>query len=213
MKLEVRGPRIEQDGGRIEGRPLAPPPWTPAVSAEQSRCGKDRNPEDNVRAGREFDLLPKADGGEDGQVPSTDATSTDAKMLQMICNMIKELQVETRAESGRARIATKQLQGTVRKVARTCTEIEEKLNAMENRTAAVEVEVEALKEQAETHERQLTDIMWKLEDHENRQRRNNLRFLGIEEGVEAMIERGVEGNYIRSHMIKLLRNAFPELTR
>ncbi|KAJ1165635.1 hypothetical protein NDU88_006054 [Pleurodeles waltl] len=92
----------------------------------------------------------------------------------MIYDTIRELQVETIADSRRARIAIKQLQGTVRKVARTCTEIEEKLNAMENRTAAMEVEVEALKEQAETHEGQLTDIMWKLEDHQNRQRRNNL---------------------------------------
>ncbi|KAJ1172009.1 hypothetical protein NDU88_003866 [Pleurodeles waltl] len=96
-----------------------------------------------------FDSLPEADGGEDGQVSSTDATSIDAKMLQMIYGTIRMLQIETRAESQRARIATKQLQGTVRKVARTCTEIEEKLNAMENRTAAVETEVEALKEQAE----------------------------------------------------------------
>ncbi|KAJ1156173.1 hypothetical protein NDU88_008897 [Pleurodeles waltl] len=97
-----------------------------------------------------FDLLPKADGVEDGQVPSTNATSTDTKMLQMIYDTIRELQIETRPESRRARIATKQLQGTVRKVTRPCTEIEEKLNAMEKRTAAVEAEVEALKEQAET---------------------------------------------------------------
>ncbi|KAJ1164092.1 hypothetical protein NDU88_004538 [Pleurodeles waltl] len=98
-----------------------------------------------------FDSLPKADGGEDCQAPSTNATSTDAKMLQMIYDTIKELQTETRAVSRRAQIATKQLQGTVRKVTRTCTEIEEKLYTMENRTAAVEAEVEALKEQAETH--------------------------------------------------------------
>ncbi|KAJ1140235.1 hypothetical protein NDU88_006592 [Pleurodeles waltl] len=131
-----------------------------------------------------LDSLPKGDGGEDGLVPSTDATSTDAKMLQMIYDTITELQVETRAERRKARIATKQLQGTVRKVTRTCIEIKEKLNAMEKRTAANEVEMEALKEQAETHEGQPTDIMWKLEDHENRQRRNNLRFFSIEQGVE-----------------------------
>ncbi|KAJ1168188.1 hypothetical protein NDU88_000137 [Pleurodeles waltl] len=109
---------------------------------------------------------------------------------------IRELQTETRAESRRARIGTKQLQGTVRKVARSCIEIEEKLNAMENRTAAVEAEVDALKEQTVANGGQLTDIMWKLEDYENQQRRNNLRFLGIEEGVE--------GNDIREYMMKLL---------
>ncbi|KAJ1110463.1 hypothetical protein NDU88_007814 [Pleurodeles waltl] len=133
-----------------------------------------------------FDSLPNVDVDEDCQAPSTNATSTDAKMLQMIYNTIRELQTETRAESQRARIATKQLQGTVCKVARTCTEIEEKLITMENRTAAVESEVEALKEQVETHGGQLTDIKWKLEDYENRQRRNNLRFWGIEEWVEGL---------------------------
>ncbi|KAJ1151707.1 hypothetical protein NDU88_004487 [Pleurodeles waltl] len=95
----------------------------------------------------------------------------------------KELQTETRAESRRARIATKRLQGAVRKVAKSRTEIEEKLNTMEDRTTAVEADVKALKEQLESHGGQLTDIMWKLEDQDNRQRRNNLRFLGIEEGV------------------------------
>ncbi|KAJ1123952.1 hypothetical protein NDU88_002419 [Pleurodeles waltl] len=76
---------------------------------------------------------------------------------------------------------------------------------MENRTSIVEAEVEVLKDQVETHGIQLTDIMWKLEDYENRQRRNHLLFLGIEEGEE--------GNDIRTYMIKLLQNAFPELTK
>ncbi|KAJ1107731.1 hypothetical protein NDU88_005120 [Pleurodeles waltl] len=69
---------------------------------------------------------------------------------------------------------------------------------------AVEADVVALKEQTAAHDGQLTDIMWKLEDQENRQRRNNLRFLGIGEGVE--------GNDIRAYMIKMLQDAFPELT-
>ncbi|KAJ1202213.1 hypothetical protein NDU88_006014 [Pleurodeles waltl] len=58
-----------------------------------------------------------------------------------------------------ARIATKLLQGAVRKVVKSCTEIEEKLNTMEDRTTAVEADVEALKEQLESHGGQLTDIM------------------------------------------------------
>ncbi|KAJ1163305.1 hypothetical protein NDU88_003765 [Pleurodeles waltl] len=89
-------------------------------------------------------------------------------MLQMIYHMIRKLQTETWAESQRAQLATKQLQGTVRIVAKSCMESEEKLNTMENRTSIVEAEVETLKEQAETHGVQLTDIMWKLEDYENR---------------------------------------------
>ncbi|KAJ1110741.1 hypothetical protein NDU88_008088 [Pleurodeles waltl] len=46
---------------------------------------------------------------------------TDAGMLKSIYSSIKELQTETRIESRRARIATKGLQGTVRKVAKSCT--------------------------------------------------------------------------------------------
>ncbi|KAJ1154166.1 hypothetical protein NDU88_006920 [Pleurodeles waltl] len=93
-------------------------------------------------------------------------------------------------------MATKRLQGTVRKVVKSCIEIEEKLSTMEERTIAVEADVETLREQSVAHDRQLTDIMWKLEDQENRQRRNNLQFLGIGEGVE--------GNDIWAYMIKML---------
>ncbi|KAJ1185594.1 hypothetical protein NDU88_002386 [Pleurodeles waltl] len=102
-------------------------------------------------------------------------------------------------------MATKQLQVSVQKVAKTCGEIEEKLNTMESISSIMEADVEVLKEQVETQGGQLTDIMWKLEDYENRQRRNNLRFLGTEEGVE--------GNNIRTFMINLLQKAFPELTK
>ncbi|KAJ1142026.1 hypothetical protein NDU88_008354 [Pleurodeles waltl] len=111
----------------------------------------------------------------------------DTGMLQSIYNSIKELQTETRIENRRARVATKHLQGTVRKVAKSCTEIETKLCSMEERIAAVGVDVDALREQCVTQDGQLTDIMWKLEDYENRQRRNNLRFLGIDEGLEGSV--------------------------
>ncbi|KAJ1188887.1 hypothetical protein NDU88_005643 [Pleurodeles waltl] len=108
----------------------------------------------------------------------------EAGMLQSIYSSIKELQTETRIESRRARIATKRLQGTVRKVAKSCTEIETKLSSMEERIVAVEEDVVNLKEQNTMRDEQLTDVMWKFEDFENRQRGNNLRFLGIPEGLE-----------------------------
>ncbi|KAJ1186424.1 hypothetical protein NDU88_003205 [Pleurodeles waltl] len=110
---------------------------------------------------------------------------------------MKEFQTETRIESRRARVATKRLQGTVRKVAKSCTQIEAKLCTMDERIVAVEEDVDTLKQQNAMQESQMTDKRWKLEDFENRQRRNNLRFLGIEEGLE--------GNDIRSYMIKLLQ--------
>ncbi|KAJ1096486.1 hypothetical protein NDU88_001626 [Pleurodeles waltl] len=139
-----------------------------------------------------------------GPAPISDDRHTDSEMLQSRYNSIKEQQTVTRAESHRARLATKQLQGTVRKVVKSCTEIEGKLSSMEERTKVVEGEIAALRAQTTTHEGQLTDIMWKLEDQENRQRRNNLRFLGIKEEAE--------GNNIRAYLIKVLQGAFPELT-
>ncbi|KAJ1155605.1 hypothetical protein NDU88_008334 [Pleurodeles waltl] len=148
-------------------------------------------------------LLGSNDRGENNEGAKSDicVVNTDSGMLQSIFNSIKEFQTETRIESRRARVATKRLQGSVRKVAKSCTEIEAKLCTMDERIGAVEEEVDTLKQQNVTQESQMTDVMWKLEELENRQRRNNLRFLGIEEGLE--------GNDIRSYMIKLLQGAFP----
>ncbi|KAJ1141894.1 hypothetical protein NDU88_008222 [Pleurodeles waltl] len=137
------------------------------------------------------------EGNIGGPASSTCTASVESGMLQSIYNSIKELQTETRIENRRARVATKRLQGTVRKVAKSCTEIEAKLNTMEEWTVAVKADVEALREQCVTQDGQMTGIMWKLKDHENQQRRNNLRFLGINEGAE--------GSNIWAHMIKLLR--------
>ncbi|KAJ1174328.1 hypothetical protein NDU88_006150 [Pleurodeles waltl] len=64
-----------------------------------------------------------ANGNKDTGPPTCNSSTTDteAGMLQSIYSSIKELQTETRIESQRARIATKRLQGTVRKVAKSCT--------------------------------------------------------------------------------------------
>ncbi|KAJ1134462.1 hypothetical protein NDU88_000914 [Pleurodeles waltl] len=142
------------------------------------------------------------DRGDNIEVAKSDicTANTDSGMLQSIFNSIKEFQTETRIESRRARVATKQLQGSVRKVAKSCTEIETKLCTMEERIVAVEEEVDTLKQQNAIQENQITDVMRKLEDLENRQRRYNLRFLGIEEGLE--------GNDIRGYMIKLFAGGF-----
>ncbi|KAJ1202777.1 hypothetical protein NDU88_006573 [Pleurodeles waltl] len=99
------------------------------------------------------------EGNTGGLTSSTCIGSGESGMLQSIYNSIKELQTEARIENRRARVATKRLQGTVRKVAKSCTEIEVKLNTIEERTAAVEADVEALREQCVTQEGQLTDIM------------------------------------------------------
>ncbi|KAJ1101566.1 hypothetical protein NDU88_006633 [Pleurodeles waltl] len=119
-----------------------------------------------------------ASAGDSDNLANTHVNCTEAGILQSIYNSIKELQTETRIESRRARIATKKLQGSVRKVAKSCMEIEAKLCSMEDRIVAVEEDMDTLKEQSAARDGQMTDVMWKMEDLENRQRRNNLRFLG-----------------------------------
>ncbi|KAJ1157322.1 hypothetical protein NDU88_010036 [Pleurodeles waltl] len=125
-----------------------------------------------------------ANGNKDTGPPTCNSstTGTEAGMLQSIYSSIKELQTETRIESRRARIAKKRLQGTVRKVAKSCTEIETKLCSMEERIVAIEEDVDTLKEQSATRAEQLTDVIWKLEDFENRQRRNNFDFWAYRKG-------------------------------
>ncbi|KAJ1179513.1 hypothetical protein NDU88_004747 [Pleurodeles waltl] len=83
---------------------------------------------------------------------------TEAGILQSIYSSIKELQTDTRIESRRARVATKRLQGSVRKVAKSCMEIEAKLCSMEDRIVAVEEDMDTLKEQNAARDGQLTDV-------------------------------------------------------
>ncbi|KAJ1162972.1 hypothetical protein NDU88_003436 [Pleurodeles waltl] len=122
---------------------------------------------------------PEAAAGSIGNSGDAHAMGTETGILQSIYSSIKELQTETRIESRRARVATKRLQGSVRKVVKSCMEIEAKLCSMEDRIVAVEDDIDTLKEQNTAREGQLTDVMWKIEDLENRQRRNNLRFLAF----------------------------------
>ncbi|KAJ1193012.1 hypothetical protein NDU88_002318 [Pleurodeles waltl] len=92
------------------------------------------------------------EGNIGGPASNTCAANVETGMLQSIYNSIKEFQTETRIENRCARVATKRLQGTVHKVAKSCAEIEAKLNTMEERTMVVEADIEALREQCATQE-------------------------------------------------------------
>ncbi|KAJ1106168.1 hypothetical protein NDU88_003571 [Pleurodeles waltl] len=89
---------------------------------------------------------------------------------------------QTQRDSKKARVAMKQLQVAVSKVAKPCSEIGERITAIECRADVLESDLGAVTKQAAMHETQLYDIQWKVEDFENRQRRNNLRLVGIQEG-------------------------------
>ncbi|KAJ1142002.1 hypothetical protein NDU88_008330 [Pleurodeles waltl] len=75
---------------------------------------------------------------------------------------------------------------------------------METRTEELETEVRAATAQTATQGQQISDIQWKLEDAEKRQRLNNLRVLGIAEGLE--------GQDTRAYVVSLFKKAFPDLT-
>ncbi|KAJ1181347.1 hypothetical protein NDU88_006555 [Pleurodeles waltl] len=102
--------------------------------------------------------------------------------LHHIYQTITSQHKQTQRDSKKARGATKQLQVAVSKVAKTCSEIGERIAAIECRADALESDLGVVSKQAAMHESQLSDIQWKVEDFENRQRRNNLRLIGIQEG-------------------------------
>ena len=74
---------------------------------------------------------------------------------------------------------------------------------LETQTDAIELALQATRPKLESHSAQLVDIHWKLKEFENRQRRNNLRVLGIAEGVE--------GSDPRRYVTELFKEAFPDL--
>ncbi|KAJ1216357.1 hypothetical protein NDU88_003960 [Pleurodeles waltl] len=116
--------------------------------------------------------------------------------LHLIYQTITAQHKQTQRDSKKARVATKQLQVAVSKVAKTCSEIGEQIAAIECRADVLESDLGAVTKQAAMHETQLSDIQWKVEDFENRQRRNNLRLIGIQEdqqlgrwGIESQLWR------------------------
>ncbi|KAJ1117898.1 hypothetical protein NDU88_006094 [Pleurodeles waltl] len=71
-------------------------------------------------------------------------TESGQHILRLIYSMIQDHQAETWAENRMARLATKHLQGALKKVSKTCAEVREKSNAIEERTE-VEADVVGLK--------------------------------------------------------------------
>ncbi|KAJ1197673.1 hypothetical protein NDU88_001529 [Pleurodeles waltl] len=110
--------------------------------------------------------------------------------LHLIYQTITSQHKQTQRDSKKARVATKQLQVAISKVAKTCSEIGERIVAIECRADALESDLGAVTKQATMHESQLSDIQWKVEDFENRQRRNNLRLIGIQEEMGAYACKG-----------------------
>ncbi|KAJ1203372.1 hypothetical protein NDU88_007159 [Pleurodeles waltl] len=93
---------------------------------------------------------------------------------------------QAQRESRKVKSANRQLQLSIKKVVKSCQDIGTRIASMETRTEELETEVRAATAQTTTQGQQISDIQWKLEDAENRQRRNNLRILGIAEDLEGI---------------------------
>ncbi|KAJ1144867.1 hypothetical protein NDU88_011161 [Pleurodeles waltl] len=147
------------------------------------------------------DLLLNPDGLE------IDATKREATppSLGLIYQIIVAHHKQTQGDSKIARVATKQLQVAVSKIEKTCSEIGEQIATIEGRADVLETDLGAMARQAAMHDTQLSDIQWKIEDFENRQRSNNLLILGIQEGTE--------GQDPRAYIIRLFKAAFLEQSR
>ncbi|KAJ1194511.1 hypothetical protein NDU88_003799 [Pleurodeles waltl] len=126
-----------------------------------------------------------------------------APSLELIYRTMVHNNEQAQKESRKAKIANRQLQSSIKKVVKSCQDISTRIASMETRTEALETEVKATAAQTATQGQQISDIQWKLEDAENRQRRNNLRILGIAEGLE--------GQDTRSYIVSLFKKAFPDL--
>ncbi|KAJ1144384.1 hypothetical protein NDU88_010683 [Pleurodeles waltl] len=79
------------------------------------------------------------------------------------------------------------------------------MEEVETRISQLEDDVGSQKLTRDTMEKQLEDTQWKLTDLEDRLRRNNLRVLGIPEGVE--------GSDPRGFVVALFKEAFPDLNQ
>ncbi|KAJ1101353.1 hypothetical protein NDU88_006421 [Pleurodeles waltl] len=138
------------------------------------------------------ELTGDGDSTGPGRLASSDSggllqvkTDVGSRFLDTHQTTITSQHKQTQRDSKKARVATKQLQVAISKVAKTCSEIGERIAAIECRADVLESDLGAVTKQAAMHETQLSDIQWKIEDFENRQSRNNLRLIWIQEGFAA----------------------------
>ncbi|KAJ1219116.1 hypothetical protein NDU88_006687 [Pleurodeles waltl] len=123
--------------------------------------------------------------------------------LETIYQSIMEHREESKLESRRTQVACRKMQIQIRQVAKTCSEFTTRMEEAETRISHLEDEAGSYQLSREVMEKQLEDTQWKLTDLEDRLRRNNLRVLGVPEGLE--------GSDTHSFMVALFKEAFPDL--
>ncbi|KAJ1204262.1 hypothetical protein NDU88_008043 [Pleurodeles waltl] len=127
----------------------------------------------------------------------------ETPLLDLIYRTMMYHHEQAQKESRKAKLANRQLQLSIKKVVKFCQDIGTHIASMETRSEELETEVRAATAQTATQGQQISDIQWKLEEAKNRQWRNNLRVLGIAEGLEEQDT--------RAYVVSLFKKAFPDL--
>lgn len=125
-------------------------------------------------------------------------------ILEVIHQAILSHTEEMHQDSRKAQAAMRKMQGVVRKLSKACLNMGERVTNLEERIVTTEAEAASASSKVEAQGSQIKDIQRKLEEFENRQRRNKLRVLGVPEGVE--------GSDTRAYIIDLFKSAFPEMS-
>lgn len=149
-----------------------------------------------------------ADKADKDKVPLGDRGSQDPPQqitLDLIYETMLAHRAESKQDSARTQGACRKLQNAVRRVGRACSDIGASVGEAESRISVLEDDLAAQKSATEAMKSQKEDVLSRLTDLENRMRRNNLRVLGIPEGVE--------GEDIRKFITDLFLEALPELTQ
>ncbi|KAJ1138767.1 hypothetical protein NDU88_005148 [Pleurodeles waltl] len=145
----------------------------------------------------------KSDSACSTLMPPSMGGPAEPPSLDLIYRTMVQNHEQAQRESRKIKAANRQLQLSIKKVGKSCQAIGARIATMETRTEELEIEVKAATAQTTTQGQQISDIQWKLEDAENRQRRNNLRILGIAEDLE--------GQDTRAYIALLFKKAFPDL--
>ncbi|KAJ1105367.1 hypothetical protein NDU88_002774 [Pleurodeles waltl] len=145
----------------------------------------------------------KSDSACSTLVPPSMGGPAEPPSMDLIYRTMVQNHEQAQRESRKMKAANRQLQLSIKKVGKSCQDIGARIATMETRTEELEIEVKAATAQTTTQGQQISDIQWKLEDAENRQRRNNLRILGIAEDLE--------GQDTRAYIALLFKKAFPDL--
>ncbi|KAJ1207799.1 hypothetical protein NDU88_003189 [Pleurodeles waltl] len=128
----------------------------------------------------------KSDSACSTLVPPSTGGPAEPPSLDLIYRTMVQNHEQAQRESRKMKAANRQLQLSIKKVVKSYQDIGVRIATMETRTEELEIEVKAATAQTTTEGQQISDIQWKLEDAENRQRRNNLRILGIAEDLEGL---------------------------